>query len=246
MPTCPYHGNPTPCHCGYGQPRPAPNVKPCPYHGNPNCACGYGQPRPAPYIPPHLRYVPPHLRPRPAHTHGFARPCKIRCGVNEGLCILNTQASVVELYTDSLIGCTQIIFRNAIATFTCHVSSDAPYRVLWTEHALRAFERKYGRVVKCYVVAGDSPEREIIIIECLEKSIHDVECVGRVHGYTINIASGLARETPRGWNTSQRDVAGWQTAQGLIDLRLTHDTYLGADAYGDYHETCPACEERFR
>ena len=47
--------------------------------------------------------------PQRRHSHGTARPCKIRCGANEGLYVLNNEANVQEIYTDSLIGCANNI-----------------------------------------------------------------------------------------------------------------------------------------
>lgn len=250
MPNCPYHGNPHPCReClvkGMGQFAHAhPRGGRCPYHDRPHpcvdCldrgmgrfARPSGTPIPAPPAP---RYVPPHRR----HTHGTQRPCKIRCGVNEGLYIRNDERNVTHLFTDSLINCAQVIFRNRRATFTCHILGGARQPRPWTQLIYRTFVERYGRVARCLVVTGGDAATGLRVISYLPAKLKVVHWPG-CGGCRIRLVDGHVDKTPSNWNPSRPDVAGWLTAGDLIDLRLTGAEWLGEVSYGDYYEPCRAC-----
>lgn len=262
MPTCPYHGNQQPCRdCvlnRMGQFAHHPRGGVCPYHGkaHPCIDCfdmGMGQfahasgsPNPAPKAP---AYIPPGRRAdnqRPVqravgHNHGGQRPCKIRCGVNEGLSILNNQVNVSYLYTDSLANCTQVIFRNAVATFTTHVLGVAREPRRWINRVHEDFVGQYGRVTLCRVVTSDNPTAGFNIGSYLELLNVQFEHWPNCGGCAIGISDGNVIPTPTGWNPTQADVAGWQTAADLIHRRWTGEEFLGEVLCGDYSEMCRAC-----
>lgn len=218
MPICPYHGNFTPCRACYEK-----NM-------------GFYS-----WLPPAVLAVP---RPVIPHTHGSARPCKIRCGVNEGLCVLNTQNLVDYLFTDGLTGCTQVIFRSANATFTCHLGSSAPAPDTWTAWALQRFIAVYGAPTASYVITGDNPGMGNTIEQLLSGGPHNLVPLTRVTGcggYRIDIATGAASPTPTGWNTARLDVSGPETGMAVIAARYIGAGHLGQPEPGDYYESCPRC-----
>lgn len=178
--------------------------------------------------------------PNHRHTHGNQYPCKIRCGANEGLCIRNDQDNVTYLYTDSLIGCTQVIFRNTTATFTCHIFTAAPDPLGWIEWAEGEFRSEYGSVTSCWVVTSDSPGVGETIYGLLSKSLK-VEWIKNCGGCAIKITDATVIKTPTDWYVSRQDVGGWQTANELIDLRLRGSRSLGNVYVGDYSESCREC-----
>lgn len=252
MPTCLYHGSPQPCRTclinGMGQfaHRP-PRGGVCPYHNKAHpCIDCYdnrmgqfahasGSPIPAPRGP---LYVPPARR----HNHGSQRPCKIRCGVNEGLYIRNNQVNAAYLYTDSLLNCAQVIFRNSSATFTTHVMGGAPQPRRWIDLVYGTFVRRYGPVTLCLVVTSESPATGNQIVSYLRLKVRVTQW-HNCDGCAIRISDGHVKTTPSSWNISQADVAGWLTAEDLMDLRLDGSEFLGAASYGDYYEPCRACNQ---
>jgi hypothetical protein len=179
------------------------------------------------------------------HTHGMRRPCNIRCGGNEGLCVRNDQHNVTCLFTDGLVCCTQVIFRNATATFTCHILEGAPDPEGWIDWAKREFTAAYGAITSCWVVTGDNVGAGDTVCSFLRRDLA-VERITGCGGCAIRIADGTVMKTPRDWHTGRPDVAGAQTARGLIDLRLhSRRVYLGEITVGDYYEPCPECNRRF-
>lgn len=244
MPTCPYHGGPQPCRTclvnGMGQFAHRPRGGVCPFHNkaHPCIDCfdnGMGQFAHAP-APRGAVYVPPARR----HNHGTQRPSKIRCGVNEGLYIRNNQVNVAYLYTDSLYNCAQIIFRNQRATFTTHVLGGAPQPKRWTDLVYDTFVRRYGPVRFCQVVTSEDATTGNKIVSHLRLRVRVIQW-HNCEGCAIRISDGYVKVTPSSWNISQADVAGWLTAEDLIDYRLDGSEFLGAASYGDYFEPCRAC-----
>ena len=221
MKICPYHGKVKPCGT-------------CKIHGMGEFAFS---PRDSP--PPSFQYSKPRTH---GHSHGNVSPCKIRCGANEGLCILNNQDKVNALFTDSLIGCVQIIFRSDKATFVCHIFSGARTPEDWSQWAHERFVHFYGQVNKCYVVTGDDSGVGNSIEERLKSRLPEVVRVRNCCGYTINIKSGEVGETPQDWYTSRQDIAGWQTAKDLIHLQLLGPWSIGDPFCGDFYELCNACK----
>jgi hypothetical protein len=192
------------------------------------------------FAPPSWEYSKPRTH---GHTHGSVAPYHIRCGINEGLCVLNTQAHVAELFTDSLIGCAQVIFRNPTATFTCHIGSGARTPTDWARWAADRFVHFYGAIVICHVITGDAPGIGNAVEVSLIAHLGGVQRLLDLHGCSINIATGNVRTTPVGWSATRPNVAGWQTARDLLDLRLLGTMSLGEPGYGDYCELCPACAD---
>lgn len=253
MATCPYHGNPTPCRTclekkmgefAHAHPR----KDACPYHGKPHPCIdcfdkNMGQfarrPVAAPIRSPTVAHWAPPIH---GHTHGTDRPCNIRCGANEALCILNSQANVSELFTDGLIGCTQVILRNATATLTCHIFTGASAPKDFILLLFAKFVDSHGTVDHCYVISGDGTGAADTIETALRgKNIPNIGRIRGCGGYAISIANGTVRETPGGWNTSQSGIAGWLTASVLIHTRYTAIAMLGEPMAGDYYEPCAAC-----
>ncbi len=220
MATCPYHGTPKPCAS-------------CSQHGMGEFA------HTSVSGPPSWEYSRPRTH---GHTHGSAPPYRIRCGINEGLGVRNAQAHVATLFTDSLIGCAQVIFRNAQATFTCHIGAGARTPGNWARWAADRFARFYGAIVTCHVITGDAPAIGDLVEASLAAHLGAVQRIMNSHGYAIDIATGHVRTTPLGWSASQANVAGWQTARHLLDLRLLGTMSLGEPGYGDYREGCRACD----
>ena len=75
--------------------------------------------------------------------------------MNEALCIRNDEANVGEVYTDGLVGCTQMILRNAAATFVAHIGVGAPQPAAFATWALQEFIDIYGPPTEGYVATGD-------------------------------------------------------------------------------------------
>ncbi len=257
MPTCPYHGRLKPCReClikemgQFAHAHPRGGV--CPYHNkaHPCIDCfdqrmgqfahPSGTPNPAPRAP---AYIPPSRRAAPVHAHGNQRPCNIRCGVNEGLSIRNNQVNVTFLFTDSLANCTQVIFRNDTATFTCHIVGVAREPRLWINLIHGDFVSRYGQMTLCHVVTSDNPTAGLRIISYLELLGLELGHWPNCGGCAIRVGDGHMKATPPGWNTSQGDVAGWLTAQDLVDQRLTAPDFIGEASCGDYYELCQACNQ---
>ena len=209
----------------------------------------------APRIEQSARRTPPHLQPRRerrapptrGHCHGNQGPYKIRCGANEGLCVLNGNHAVECLFTDGLVGCTQVIFRNHTATFTCHILVGAPDPAGWVSWALAEFESEYGAVQQCWVATGDGSGATQRIFDALKH--RKPVLLARSGGYYIDIKTGQVKTTPSmGFSATRQDVAGWQTGRGLVDLRLRGSISLGTVQVGDYCEMCDVCranEERW-
>src|ERR1700754_2077716 len=57
------------------------------------------------------------------HNHGTIKVgAKMRCGVGEGISVLNSNSDkVAYLYTDGVTSCVQVTLRNDRATFTSHL-----------------------------------------------------------------------------------------------------------------------------
>ncbi len=228
MPTCPYHGGPTPCNQ-------------CQVLGMGAYAHTDDRYNRNEFSPPKVEWSMPHAF---GHGHGTQTPYRVRCGVNEGLCILNTQPLVDELYTDSLIGCVQIILRSATATFTCHISSGARTPVNWATWAYGRFINLCGVVTSCYVITGDSPAIGNAIAGALTGLGLNVNRIHDCQGYSITIRNDdefEAGPTPDHWAVSQQRVAGWQTAKDLIYVRLLGSLSIGTPSEGDYNQDCNAC-----
>jgi hypothetical protein len=184
------------------------------------------------------------LHPRHRHTHGQTRPCSIRCGANEGICVRNNQTNVLYLFTDGLVNCTQVIFRSATATFTCHIFGAARHPVGFIKWAMDAFIKDYGAITSCWVVTGDSVGAGDEICGALRSEGLAVTRILGCGGYAIRISDGAVQKTPSGWNAGRADVAGTQTASGeLIDLIMTsRRVYLGEVTPGDFWDSCRECD----
>jgi len=184
---------------------------------------------------------------RNGHTHGRnKRRLKIRCGINEGLCILNLKAPflVTHLFTDGLVNCCQVIWRSNNATFTTHISGDAPHPETFIWMCLRQFNFKYNSAItSCYVASGDDPDLGNRIHDYLRRRLHcNVERIRNTGGCCINMLNGDVSNTPvMGSGPNRDDVAGYLTASDLIDLRLTDSYATGEPGYGDYYEGCQLC-----
>ena len=178
------------------------------------------------------------------HSHGTASVCHIRCGVNEGLCILNDKPGVDCLFTDSLSGCTQVIFRSDRATFTCHIFSGAKNPVGWIGFALSEFTKHYGAVTLCCVITRSAQSGHTgAIYSALKKTISEIELVLDSGGYAIKVATGEVKTVvPSDWNTNKQFIGGWQTKTTLIDMRLI-GPWLGQPQVGDYFESCQTCNQ---
>lgn len=175
------------------------------------------------------------------HNHGDKRPCKLRCGANEGICVLNATADVTEIFTDGLLTCAQIILRNGTATFTCHIYGDAPNPLTFMHLACDLFVMKYGAVTECHLISGTDTRLANGLNDPLVTKLHiPVTRANGVDGYSINIHTGVTRVTPD-WPTYLGDVAGWKTAPNLIDLRITDAVNLGTAYHGDYSDPCALC-----
>jgi len=183
------------------------------------------------------------------HSHGNETACHIRCGVNEGLAVRNDNRNVASLYTDSLLGCTQVILRNATATFTCHIAASASDPIGWMRWAVSQFRRQYGFVTWCAIISGDDPAigRSLHRTICSMFRLREDGIVRKLGcgGISIDPASGDWRETPSTRNVSQANVGGWITCREMIDLRLCGPRKLGDAAYGDYFEGCGLCRSHF-
>jgi hypothetical protein len=178
------------------------------------------------------------------HTHGTKRPCKIRCGINEGLFIKNDNSDVTEMYTDNLINCTQVILHNDRATFVCHIAGGARRPALYMWCACRKFSFKFGKVTRCYVISGESPAVGNELTPYLKGQLNiEIRRFTGVGGYSIDIHSSEAGIADIGWNTSQQAVAGWLTAPELIYERLTDREFIGDPGPGDYYASCPICKK---
>jgi hypothetical protein len=179
------------------------------------------------------------------HNHGTARPCNIRCGLNEGLYIRNDEANVSNLFTDGLANCAQVIFRNGEGTFTCHISGGAPNPIAYLRPAYWTFVDSFGAVTTGYVVSSDNATMGNRLDEWLTTDYRVARFVitriKRCGGCAINVSTGVVRPTPASWNTTQPGVAGWLTAQDLINLRLVDAKNLGDAFAGDYRDGCPDC-----
>ena len=179
--------------------------------------------------------------PAQGHNHGNKRPCKIRCGINEGLCVENHQGHVTHLFTDGLVGCTQVIFRSATTSFTCHIKDGAPNPVPWIQWALKQFERLHGKVEHCYVATGDGSGSAAGAVNAALGE-RGSKLLAKAGGYFIVPKTGeIGRVGIKGWAVTGQEVAGWQTATGLIVLRLPGTASLGEVQVGDYSEACPVC-----
>ena len=181
------------------------------------------------------------------HTHDKTGVGKlnIRCGVNEGLCVLNRNPRVDYLYTDSLIGCAQVIWRGATATFCAHIldgARDAPGYILW---ALDEFNREYSRRPGiCYVISGDNPSLANSVYDTLKRGLNrDCKLIRQEKwdGMAIRVLDGSTIRTPRTWSIGNANVGGWLTSNREIDLRLRGSRSIGEHSPGDYLETCREC-----
>ena len=231
--TCPYHNKFQPCpDCQ------AKNMGEFAWQGTyKGSAAPAIEPTPLPALPP------------AAHNHGTEPPFQLRCGVGEGIYVLNNRADVENIYTDSLLGCAQVILRNARATFTCHIVTSASFPIIFLRSALEKFRQKYGPVTECHVIsAADNPklgnEIDVGLALLLELNIN-YNRITDSGGCAVNINDGEVQEVPSDWNTGCPWVAGWLTAPDLIDLRITGPNSIGSPSFGDYFEGCQACRNLF-
>jgi hypothetical protein len=164
----------------------------------------------------------------------------MRCGMNEGLSIRNNEANVAELYTDGLVGCTQMILRNATGTFVAHIGVSAPQPAQFATWALAQFIDIYGAPTEGYVATGDGTGAVNAVLEALA-NVPGIRRLENSGGYTICPASGAVRAAPGEWHTGRQDVAGATTARGLVDVRFHSRTMLGVVWVGDYREGCRIC-----
>jgi hypothetical protein len=190
------------------------------------------------------RYVPRRLPlALPGHNHGTARPCRIRCGVNEVLYVLNAQAGVSCVFTDSLIGCVQVVVRNDTATMICHVNGAAPQPDKWVAAGLVEFTLRYGAPTQCYAFNGDGNGPINRIYQALGGN---AVTAARANGYAIDLLTGNHSQVPLiGWGTNQQDVGGWNSTPDLIDFRQTDPARLGDAAIGDHSDGCARCNAMF-
>ena len=185
--------------------------------------------------------------PSRVHNHGSTRPCSLRCGVNEGIFVLNAHVGVSCLFTDGLLNCAQVILRNGTATFTCHIIGTAKFPVTFMTNACTKFIDEYDMFNACYVIsASDSPALGNRIDHWFKQQFgitaHRVTDCG---GCSIAITTGVVSKTPGAWNPSRDYVAGFLTAPDLIDFRIISRTDIGEPLPGDFFEGCLACSSLF-
>jgi hypothetical protein len=227
VPTCPYHNKPTPC----------------PDCQQRNMGAFAGQGRYMGSAAPAVETMGSQPRPDDHDDHGTARPCSLRCGAGEGIYVLNTEADVYCIYTDSLLGCAQVILRNGTATFTCHIITNAVFPLIFVRSAILRFESRYGPITACYVIcAADNPALGTRIGRWLGQHI-PVKRITGTDGCAIEIATGQVGPVPGHWNVGCDDIAGWLTAPDLIDLRIIGPNTIGEPGVGDYSEICNVCRD---
>ena len=176
------------------------------------------------------------------HTHGTRRPCQIRCGMNEAICILNSQAGVAALFTDGLAGCVQVILRTSVATFTCHIGSSAPAPAEWMMATARDFVAAYGAVQQCVMIsASESDLTRDKVAPVLHELFEKILQIKTLPGALVNIKTGNVVRTGVDLATVDGNVAGFLTAPEMIHRRWADSPLLGETLIGDYLELCQAC-----
>lgn len=181
--------------------------------------------------------------PEMGHTHGSDRPCKIRCGANEGLIVSTSTRSVTEVFTDGLRSCVQIILGNDRAVFTCHIADDSPEPIVFVQMAYTFFKTNYGNPTVCELAWGEVGKALAdIISDPLVTLAGKLTRFPKTDGRSINVSNRTTKETPdSGWEAYAPGVAGWATARDVIECRLTSPEKLGKLYNGDWRESCRRC-----
>lgn len=180
------------------------------------------------------------------HNHGTQKVgAKMRAGLGEGLTVLNRDYDkVAYLYTDSVTSCVQVVLRNDMATFTCHLLQGKTHDdqvAYWVGWARNEFEKEYGAITFALLVCGDS-ETSNSHSEA-RKGLFGLNVAPTMNcgGVAIEIRTGAIIKYDGRWNTGQADVIGYQTARELIHVHFTGKRTIGPTWYGDYYDHCPAC-----
>jgi hypothetical protein len=180
------------------------------------------------------------------HAHVKTRehyPLKIRAGLNQGLYVLNQNALVEFLFTDGLNTCSQVIWRNDVATFCVHIDGNAPHPEAYLTIAFKTFVSKYGPPVgKCHVVSAESVKLADRIAHFLrDASQLDIKRTYECPGLAVRMSDGSIQETPTHWGCNTPEVGGTLTSPEVIDLVLNDKKNIGFVLDGDYSSSCPSC-----
>jgi hypothetical protein len=159
-----------------------------------------------------------------------------------------------ELFTDSVIGCVQVVARNPTVTFTTHLFSGLGAERIARNGAaaIRIFRREYGDPTFVGVFTTDAGQvaAQLTMVEIKKDFIRLSKMDGCAFredfvqgGVTVDVTPNYfdgqhhVRPTPGRYNPEQPWVGGLQTKPDLIDKAYE----LEGRMVGDFSHQCELC-----